>query len=225
MRNILIILTALAVAAVLGVAAMEYFGGPSYDQQAGQPATSAAPASKAAAVKIGADDFIMGDAKAPVTIIEFASLTCPHCANFHVNVLPKLKESYIDTGKARLVYRDFPLDRLALSGSMMARCAGRDRYFAFIDTMYKKQASWRAAKDQLKALARICLLGGISQTDFDACMQNKAVEDKVMKMRLDAQNEFAIDSTPSFIINGKKYPGVVDFARFKKILEPLLKQQ
>jgi protein-disulfide isomerase len=167
----------------------------------------------------------MGDAKAPVTIIEYASLTCPHCANFHVNILPKLKEAYIDTGKARLVYRDFPLDRLALSGSMMARCAGRDRYFAFIDTMYKKQAGWKASKDQRKALARIGLLGGISQTDFDACMQNKAVEDRVMKMRLDAQNEFSIDSTPSFIINGKKYPGVVDFARFEKILQPLLKQQ
>ena len=229
MRNILTILTAIAVVAVLGVAAMEYFGGPSSDQQASQPAMSpaapAAVAAKAAPVEIGADEFIMGDATAPVTIIEYASLTCPHCADFHVNILPKLKKSYIDTGKARLVYRDFPLDRLALSGSMMARCAGRERYFGFIDTMYRKQASWRKAKDQLKALARIGLLGGISETDFDACMQNKAVEDQVMKMRLDAQNNFTIDSTPSFIINGKKYTGVVNFAGFEKILEPLLKQQ
>ena len=229
MRNILTILTAIAVIAVLGVAAMEYFAAPSSDQQASQPAMSpaapAAVAAKAAPVEIGADEFIIGDVKAPVTIIEYASLTCPHCANFHVNILPKLKKSYIDTGKARLVYRDFPLDRLALSGSMMARCAGRERYFGFIDTMYRKQASWRKAKDQLKALARIGLLGGISQTDFDACMEDKALEDRVMKMRLDAQNDFAIDSTPSFIINGKKYSGVVDFARFEKILEPLLKQQ
>ena len=229
MRNILTILTAIAVIAVLGVAAMEYFAAPSSDRQAGQaaisPAAPAEGAAKAAAVEIGADEYIMGDAKAPVTIIEYASLTCPHCANFHVNILPKLKKSYIDTGKARLVYRDFPLDRLALSGSMMARCAGRERYFGFIDTMFRKQESWRAAKDQLKALARIGLLGGISQTEFDACLKDKAVEDQVMKMRLDAQNDFAIDSTPSFIINGKKYSGVVDFARFEKILEPLLKQQ
>ena len=229
MRNILTILTAIAVVAVLGVAAMEYFPGPSSDQQAGQPATSppapAADAAKAAPVEIGADEFIMGDAKAPVTIIEYASLTCPHCADFHVNILPKLKKSYIDTGKARLVYRDFPLDRLALSGAMMARCAGRERYFGFIDTMYRKQESWKAAKDKVKALARIGLLGGMSQKDFDACMNNKALEDRVMAMRLDAQNEFAIDSTPSFIINGKKYSGVVNFARFEKILEPLLKQQ
>jgi len=229
MRNILTILAVLAVIAVLGVAAMEYFGGPSSDQQAGPPATSpaapAAPAAKTAPIEIGADEFIIGDAKAPVTIIEYASLTCPHCANFHVNILPKLKKSYIDTGKARLVYRDFPLDRLALSGSMMARCAGRERYLGFIDTMFRKQASWKAAKDQLKALARIGLLGGISQKDFDACMKNKALEDQVMAMRLDAQNKFAIDSTPSFIINGKKYPGVVNFAGFEKILEPLLKQQ
>ena len=229
MRNILTILTAIAVVAVLGVAAMEFFPESSSDQQAGQPATSpaapAADAAKAAPVEIGADEFIMGDAKAPVTIIEYASLTCPHCANFHVNILPKLKKSYIDTGKARLVYRDFPLDRLALSGSMLARCAGRERYFGFIDTMYRKQESWKAAKDQVKALARIGLLGGMSQKDFDACMKNKAVEDRVMAMRLDAQNKFAIDSTPSFIINGKKYPGVVNFARFEKILGPLLKQQ
>ena len=232
MRYILTILTAIAVAAVLGIAGMEYFGGPSSERQASQtatspaaPATPAAVAAKAAPVEIGADEFIMGDANAPVTIIEYASLTCPHCANFHLNILPKLKKSYIDTGKARLVYRDFPLDRLALSGSMMARCAGRERYFGFIDTMYRKQASWKAAKDQLKALARIGLLGGMSQKDFDACMNNKALEDRVMAMRLDAQNEFAIDSTPSFIIDGKKYPGVVDFARFEKILEPLLKQQ
>ncbi len=229
MRNILTILTAIAVIAVLGVAAMEYFAAPSSDQQAGPPATSpaapAADAAKAAPVEIGADEFIMGDATAPVTIVEYASLTCPHCANFHLNILPELKKSYIDTGKARLVYRDFPLDRLALSGSMMARCAGRERYFGFIDTMYRKQASWKASKDQLKALARIGLLGGISQTDFDACMQNKAVEDQVMKMRLDAQNDFTIESTPSFIINGRKYTGVVNFAGFEKILEPLLKQQ
>ena len=226
MRNILMILAAIAVIAVLGVAGMEYFGGPSSDRQAVQPATSpAAPAAKAAAVEIGADEFIMGDANAPVTIVEYASLTCPHCANFHVNILPELKKSYIDTGKARLVYRDFPLDRLALSGAMMARCAGRERYFGFIDTMYRKQESWRAAKDQLKALARIGLLGGISQEDFDACMKDKAMEDRIMAMRLDGQNEFAIDSTPSFIIDGKKYSGVVDFARFEKILEPLLKQQ
>ena len=225
MRNILMILAAIAVIAVLGVAGMEYFGGPSSDRRAVQPATSPAAPAAVAAVEIGADEFIMGDANAPVTIVEYASLTCPHCANFHVNILPELKKSYIDTGKARLVYRDFPLDRLALSGAMMARCAGRERYFGFIDTMYRKQESWRAAKDQLKALARIGLLGGISQEDFDACMKDKAMEDRIMAMRLDGQNEFAIDSTPSFIIDGKKYSGVVDFARFEKILEPLLKQQ
>ncbi|MCH9050854.1 MAG: DsbA family protein [Proteobacteria bacterium] len=204
---------------------MEYFGGPSSDRQAVQPAASPAAPAAVAAVEIGTDEFIIGDANAPVTIVEYASLTCPHCANFHVNILPELKKSYIDTGKARLVYRDFPLDRLALSGSMMARCAGRERYFGFIDTMYRMQESWRASKDQLKALARIGLLGGMSQEDFDACMKDKAMEDRVMAMRLDGQNEFAIDSTPSFIINGKKYSGVVDFARFEKILEPLLKQQ
>jgi hypothetical protein len=99
-------------------------------------------------VEIMKDDFIFGKETAPVTLVEYASLTCPHCAQFHQNTLPAIKKEYIETGKVKLVYRDFPLDQLALSGSMIARCAGRDRYYAFIDVMFAQQATW--ARDHLR---------------------------------------------------------------------------
>ncbi len=133
-----------------------------------------------------------------------------------------MKEAYIDTGKARLVYRDFPLDRPSLRGSMMARCAGRARFFGFIDTLFKRQMSWSRADDPVEALARIGRLGGLSKSEFDACMKNKATEDQVLAVRLEGEKKFGVNSTPSFIVNGRLYPGAMSFEEFDRILAPLV---
>ena len=112
-------------------------------------------------------DMVVGSDDAPVTIIEYASMTCPHCADFHLNTYGKLKEAYIDTGKVRLVFREFPLDGLALQASMLARCAGPKRFFAFIDVLFTQQAGWARASDPMSALARIGRLGGVGAKKFE----------------------------------------------------------
>ncbi len=226
MRNILLILGAIAALAVIAVAAIEYFGAPGQDEISGPGSQTASPAGVGAPepleTEIGADEFIIGDANAPVTIVEYASLSCSHCARFHLDTLPNLKKAYIDTGKVRLVYRDFPLDRPALRGSMMARCAGRARFFGFIDTLFKRQASWSGADDPVAALARIGRLGGLGKSAFDACMKNKAIEDQVLAMRLKGEKKFGVNATPSFIVNGRLYAGALTFEEFDRILAPLV---
>ena len=169
-------------------------------------------------IAVAADDFIIGQASAPVTIIEYASLTCPHCARFHNQVLPGLKKDLIDTGKVRLVYRDFPLDRIALAGSTLARCAGRDRYFAFLDVLYRDQSSWARAQDPVQALSRIARLGGIGNEKFQSCLSDEKLQESILKQRLDGNQKFQVNSTPTLFINGNKYPGVLTLDQIKAIV-------
>lgn len=174
-------------------------------------------------VEISKDDFVLGKDSAPVTVVEYASLTCPHCAQFHQDTLPAIKKEFIETGKVKLVYRDFPLDQLALSGSMIARCAGRDRYFAFIDVMFAQQATWARDTNPLAALSRIAKLGDMSQAEFDACIKNQKVADTVVQQRLDGDKKFGINATPTVIINGKRYSGGLTIEQFRAVVAPLLK--
>ena len=171
------------------------------------PATPPSAAAQAAALQLTPADRILGKADAPVTIVEYASLTCPHCAHFAVDILPKLKAKWIDTGKAKLVLRDYPLDEPALRAAMIARCAPADKFYAFIDTFFQDQQQWVLSKDYKTALARLALLGGMSKTDFDACLANKSAEDQVLKSRLAATQQLGVDSTPTFFINGAKFDG------------------
>src|SRR5271168_4105284 len=115
-------------------------------------------------------DHVLGKADAPITIIEYASLTCPHCAEFNKEVLPEVKAKYIETGKAKLIYRDFPLDQWALRASVLARCAPADKYFGFVDVLFQNQVTWATAKDPMAALEKIGMLGGVSSAQFSACM-------------------------------------------------------
>jgi protein-disulfide isomerase len=158
---------------------------------------------------------IMGDPNAPITIIEYASLTCPHCANFHAQTLPQLKKDWIDTGKAKLIYRDYPLDKYAAQASMIARCAPADKYFTFIGAFFAQQRNWARADDPVKVLTQLAGLGGMSQEDVAACLANNDLADGILQMRLEGQMEFDVNSTPSFVINGKKvtnlpYPDLND---------------
>ena len=224
MRNILIILGGIAAIVVIAVGVYQWQGAPSVPPAAGvsAPAATGPTASAAEAAEIGPDDHVLGRADAPVTVIEYASLTCPHCRNFHEDVLPELKAAYIDTGKVRLAYRDFPLDRAALAASMLARCAGRERYFAFLDLFFARQEGWAQAQDPVTALARLAALGGMAESEVDACFRNEDIQKAILGQRLEAENAFSIDSTPSFVINGVKHSGGAGFEDFKAAIDPLL---
>src|SRR5712675_2252785 len=163
-------------------------------------------------------DRILGKAEAPITIIEYASLTCPHCAHFDVTVLPKLKEKWIDTGKAKLVLRDYPLDEPALRAAMIARCAPPDRFYAYVDTLFAAQEKWVMAKDYREALARLVKIGGMSKDEFDNCLKNTALENKIVEGRLVASKELDVNSTPTFFINGTKFAGAPTVEEFDKAL-------
>jgi protein-disulfide isomerase len=168
------------------------------------------------------EDHALGDPSAPVTIIEYASLTCPHCAEFHEDVLPQLKERYIVPGKVRLVYRDFPLDQRALAAASLAHCAGPERYFGFLDVLFQTQESWARADDYLAALKRLGKLGGLSEAEMEACLTDEELANRILQTRLDAQNQHEISSTPTFIIDGKAYSGSRGIEEFGELIDPLL---
>lgn len=167
------------------------------------------------------DDRILGNPDAPITIVEYASLTCPHCAHFTNDVLPELKKKWIDTGKAKLVLRDYPLDEPALRAAMIARCAPPDRYYAFVDTFFGSQEKWVTARDYRDALARLVKLGGMSREEFDNCLKNTTLENKIVEGRLIASKELDVNSTPTFFINGTKFTGAPTVEEFDKALSGL----
>jgi protein-disulfide isomerase len=163
-------------------------------------------------------DRILGKAEAPITIIEYASLTCPHCAHFDVTVLPKLKEKWIDTGKAKLILRDYPLDEPALRAAMVARCAPADRFYPLIDTFFAQQEQWVTSRDYRAALEKLVKLGGMSDKEFKACISDKKLEDQVAQSRLTASQQLGVDATPTFFINGKKFDGAPTVEAFDQAL-------
>jgi protein-disulfide isomerase len=165
---------------------------------------------------------ILGNPDAPVTIIEYASLTCPHCAQFHKEVLPALTERYIAPGKVRLIYRDFPLDQTALAAAALAHCAGPERYFGMLDALFETQGNWARADDPIAALKQLGKLGGLTEQKMDACFADQALTDGILKERLAGQNQYQIGSTPTFIIDGKAYPGSRDVEAFSALIDPLL---
>lgn len=165
---------------------------------------------------------VLGEANAPVTIMEYSSLTCPHCAAFHTDTLPKLKATYIDSGKARLVYRDFPLDRLALAAAVIAHCVDPQRYFGFLEMLYRDQATWARSSNPLAELKVRAQLAGLSEAQFDACLANKPLIAAVQQRAQGGQQEYGIDSTPSFIVNGEKIAGEQSFENFATAIDAAL---
>src|SRR5690606_5630190 len=133
-------------------------------------------------------DMVLGQEDAPITIIEYASMTCPHCASFPNETLDPLREKYIDTGKLRLTFREFPFDQLDLRASRLARCAGPQRFFGMLDVLFSQQSSWSRAEDPIQALQRLARLGGISEERFQACMSDQTLADMVLQNRLEGQD-------------------------------------
>jgi protein-disulfide isomerase len=167
-------------------------------------------------------DRVLGKATAPVAITEYSSLTCPQCMAFHRDIMPDIKKYYIDTGKVKLIYRDFPLGGLAMAASMMARCAQPERYFGIIETLFRGQSAWANSKDPMTALTRIGRLSGLSEKDVQACMQNRNLWKAIQNRADNAGKKHKINATPSFVIDGETISGVSSFETFKKIFDALL---
>ncbi|WP_173931214.1 DsbA family protein [Chelativorans sp. Marseille-P2723] len=165
-------------------------------------------------------EMAMGDEDAPVTIVEYASMTCSHCANFHTGTFPALKEQYIDTGKVQYILREFPFDPRAEAGFMLARCA-EGKYFPMVDVLFQQQSNWATAQDARTALFNISKLAGFSQESFEACLTNQELLDDVRAVRARGA-EFGVDSTPTFFINGRKYAGAMSIEEMSAIIDPLL---
>jgi protein-disulfide isomerase len=167
-------------------------------------------------------DIILGAENAPVTVIEYASMTCSHCAHFSVTTFPELKKRYIDTGKVRFIMREFPLDPLAAAGFMLARCAGKDKYMPMIETLFDKQADWVVQKplDPLKAIAK---QAGFTEESFEQCLANQQVLDSIQAVRDRASQKFGVTSTPTFFINGKRRNGALSIDEMAKEIDSYLK--
>jgi len=167
-------------------------------------------------------DRVLGNPDAPVTIIEYASLGCPHCREFHDETLPEIKKTYIDTGKVKLIFRDFPLGQRATAASMIARCSGPIRYFALVSIFFRDQGIWSQAPDGLAALTASAKKAGMSATQVDACLRSEELLQGVQKIAMDGNKEHGVDSTPFFIVAGEKVSGAQDFKVFEEIIERAL---
>ena len=164
----------------------------------------------------------MGDKNAPVTIVEYLSLTCSHCADFHNNTFKEIKSNYIDTGKVRFIMREFPFDPRAAAGIMLARCAPEDRFFSMVDVLFQQQSNWSRAEDTQGALLKIARLAGFSEQDLTSCLTNQKLLDDVTAVRDRGRNDYGVQSTPTFIINGKRYPGNMPLNTMSALIESYL---
>ncbi|WP_288429144.1 DsbA family protein [uncultured Agrobacterium sp.] len=164
----------------------------------------------------------LGDANAPVKIVEYMSMTCPHCAHFHNTTFEEIKKKYIDTGKAYFVIREFPFDPRAAAAFMLARCAPEQQYFPFVSMLFKQQQSWATAQDARAALLQMSKMAGFSQESFEACLTNQKLLDDVNATMQRGATEFGVNSTPTFIINGKKYSGDMSVESMSALIDSLI---
>lgn len=167
-------------------------------------------------------DQVLGKAAAPVTIVEYASLTCSHCAHFHNTTFPVLKEKYIDTGKVRFILREFPLDIVAKAAFMLARCSGEGKYYPMVDVLFETQKNWAFTNNPAQALLAIAKQSGMSEQQFNTCLSDAKLAENVNAVAERGAKDFGVDSTPTFFINGKKVAGAMSPEELDKELAPLL---
>jgi protein-disulfide isomerase len=189
------------------------------------PAVAQSAIAAQVARPVSLPDIAIGSPKAPITITEYASMSCPHCAAFGENVFPMLRSRYIDTGKVRFVFREFPLDITAAAASMLARCIGKDdseKYLAVVEILFKQLDSLMAqTKDTLKQVGK---LNGMSEQEVETCAKDQALLDKLAADQRFAFNTIKVDSTPTFFVNGQRLKGAMSFEELEAILKPLLKR-
>jgi protein-disulfide isomerase len=211
-------LTRRQVSRVLGATALAGLAGPT---SLIAPAR-AEPSEADLAVAGPLGDVWLGSADAKCTIIEYASMTCSHCAAFHKTTWPKLKSTYIDTGKVHFTLREFPLEPIAAAGFMLARCAGNDKYYAVTDLLFDKQDDWAFGQKPLDALAKMMKQAGFTQKSFEDCLKNQEIRAAVEAVRSRADTVIGVSGTPTFFINGKKYDGEMSFEAMDKIIAPIV---
>ena len=182
------------------------------------------PVAPARAAGIGEKpgDLAVGDPDAPVTVIEYFSLTCPACRRFHNSVYKPLKSDYLDTGRVRFVARDFPLNAPAFQAAVLAHCAGRDRYFTFVDVLFTTFDDWASSYDYADKLAQLGELGGVSRDRFEDCLADKALENSLFQSIADGQTEYNVSGTPTLVVNGEKYDGKITLDALAKHIDRLL---
>lgn len=229
-RTVLASLAALPAAVLLASCSDSNDGATAQAQEA--PATAPAPAvnaptpsGKVDMAKLLAEGSLpeksVGNPDAPVTIVEYASLTCGHCATFNNDTLPAITKKYIDTGKARLIFREFPFDPRAEAGFMLARCSD-DKYFQMIEVLFRQQSSWAFVDNAREALLQIARLAGFSQESFEACLTDQKLLEDIRAVRTRGANEFGVEATPTFFINGNKYSGALKVDEMSAIIDGLL---
>jgi len=167
-------------------------------------------------------DIVLGDPDAPVTVIEYASMTCSHCASFHATTLPKLKAKYIDTGKVKYIMRAFPLDNLAAAAFMLARCVDQDQYYDFVDLLFEKQSQWAKSDEPVKELRQISKVAGFTEARFKQCLRDQDALDYIQKVRNTGDQQYDIRATPTLIINGQKLEGAQPIEKLEAVIDPLL---
>jgi protein-disulfide isomerase len=168
-------------------------------------------------------DVVLGSDKAPVTIIEYASTTCPHCAHFATTTFPELQKRYIDTGKVRYIFREFPLNQLDAGAFMLARCAGKDKFMPIVETLYATQRVWMV-ENALEPLRNIAKQFGFTEQSFNECLSNQKVLDELVEVRDHAAAKLGINSTPTFFVNGKRLSGDQSIEAMAKEIDPYLKE-
>ena len=168
------------------------------------------------------EEIFLGNVDAKIIVIEYASMTCIHCSNFHKEIFPKIKEKYIDTKKIKFIFRDFPLDKQALFGSVLAKCAPKEKYYDFVKLILSTQTKWISNDDAfIDKLKNIGKLAGLTENKINSCFNDEKLVDSIVKMRSVAEEKYKINSTPSFIINEKKY-SAMPYENFEKIIENLI---
>lgn len=203
MRNILIV--AGGVVAVAAIAAGVYFGTrPSSPGPV--PQAVAQTTDKTSLLAVQPTDHVLGDPKAPITLIEYASFTCPHCAHFSIAILPEVKKKWVDTGKVKLIYRDFPLDQTALKAAQLAECAGNDKYFGVVDMIFATQQKWATAADPIGDLSKSLRIAGMGDAEVKTCLANDAVANGVVADYRGGET-LGVNSTPTLFINGEQFKG------------------
>ncbi len=215
----------------LGTAALALSLGAAFADQAPAPVASPPPAAVTAPdVTVPVDqlmaagplpDIVQGAPTAPVTIIEYASMTCSHCAAFHDSTWPELKSKYIDSGKAKFILREFPLDPLATAAFMLGRCAGADKRNLLLDQLFTQQKTWAFVDKPIAPLLAMVKTVGFTQADFEKCLRDPDLYEQVSQSREHAAEAFNIDSTPTFFVNGRKLTGELTIVDFDHAIEPL----
>lgn len=207
--------------AVLGIGYAAYDWYKTKQSQKMSDAKSVAPGSSSSVMDILENDNVLGDPTAPIGIVEYASLTCPHCSEFHMNAFKDLEENYVKTGKAFIIYRDFPLDQYAFQASVLAHTAGKDKFFAVLKILFNKQADWRAATNPTDALAEIGKIVGISRAKFEAGIADEKLGESILLDRMVGSTDYGVSSTPTLFINGEKYEGGRNFEELDAYLKGL----